>query len=161
MRYLKKFESRLYGHFPKPDLPFTFEDIKDFLIEYIDSDKIKIDQLDDIGVYNFNSRKFGNQAIYIQTEKMSKYGSRTETLLFKQPNDNLCGIYLKAEIPHPMGMRGNLDVSGYTIATLQYVFKRFIELSNDIIDTSIFVNVHKTDRYRDPMSITDIKIEFS
>jgi hypothetical protein len=155
VRYIKRFESNL-GSAPRS--PFTFEDIRDFLIDYIDDGKLKVSQLDDLGVYYFNNQKFGKRAIYIQDKKMDRFNTNGQ--LTHRPNDDFRGIYLKIEIPHPMGIKGSLDVDGYTIATLQYVFQKFINYSNDIVDTNIFALIVKSNRYEDPLSQSIVKIEF-
>ncbi len=158
MRYIKRFESNLGS---APQSPFTFEDVRDFLIDYIDDGKLKVSQLDDLGVYYFNNQKFGKREIYIQDKKMDIRPRWFNTnQLTHRPNDDFRGIYLKIEIPHPMGIRGSLDVNGYTIATLRYVFRNFINYANDIVNTNIFALIVKSDRYEDPLSQSIVKIEF-
>lgn len=76
----------------------------------------------------------------------------------RYPEEILALAYLKVSIPHPFGIRGNLNRIDYTIDTLQYYLKKFVMRSG--YKVNIIVSIEETHISENPLSKSIIRIEF-
>lgn len=144
-------------------IPYTVGNIIDTISEYIDDSKIEILSTDQ------NILKMQYRSIYpcpIYTDGINVYdrdGINPKSKIGEPDRSNKTTssyIYLKISIPHPFGMRGSLDIDSYTRGMITDYFKRFIDISNDVIDTSLYVSILSSNKYNNPLSTSVLRFEF-
>ncbi len=137
------------------NFPYAIEDIEDSISDYLDSSRINILRRDQRSLQtDFYSRyRMYHIPVYINGERIETWYPNDITLV--NP-----GLYLEISIPHPHGMKGSLDCNGYTRSLIGDYFKRFINMSNSIVDTSLYYFNRETNGYKEPLSINILKFEF-
>jgi hypothetical protein len=127
------------------------EEIEDYFIEYVDNDTINIksddkDVIDAIRqIHIYSNKKF----IYKNSEKVDKWEREVVKI---NDYDSYKKTSFLVEIKHPMRIKGNLDLNGYTIATIADVLRRFVEITKKEYLVDIFVEIIATNMYHDPLS---------
>lgn len=136
------------------------DEVQDYFIEFLDKEEINIVESEQDELH----RRWRNRSIiylhylYIESKKINKFDSNQKKMEFPTIQSSKENVtYLEIEIPQPKyRIRGNLDVSGYTIDMIAYLFEKFTRH----ISCNILIKIMDQDLYGDILSRSVVRIEF-
>ncbi len=136
------------------------DEVQDYFIEFLDKEEINIVESEQGELH----RRWRNRSIiylhylYIESKKINKFDSNQKKIKFPTIQSSKENVtYLEIEIPQPKWrIRGNLDVSGYTIDMIAYLFEKFTRH----LSCNILIKIMDQDLYGDILSRSIVRIEF-
>lgn len=136
------------------------DEIQDYFLEITDeeNDHVVIEDKtqEELNFMWGNRSYFNPDPIYLNSNRVDKYGVK-KISTFDPSKDEV--TYMMFTINHPKyRIKGNLDLKGYTLDTIQYYLKKFVRHSK--VPVNIYVREVTTSMYDDPLSTSIVRIEF-
>lgn len=137
------------------------EEVSDYLIEFIDDDEqFEIEESELIYTQAELSHAYNKSGyvhiIYANSNPVDRHDTNPD-INFDESKDGV--TYLLIKLYHPKGrVKGNLDLSGYTMSMLKHYFKKFVRLSK--VPVNILIKIIDSNMYNEPLSVSIVRIEF-
>lgn len=136
------------------------DEVEDYFIEFLDDGDINIveSEQDELHRQWRDRSNIYLHYLYINSVKINKFDSHQKKIQSPTINTSKENVtYLKIEILQPKWRaKGNLDIRGYTIDTMDYLFRKFTRH----INCNILIKIMDQDLFGDILSKSIVRIEF-
>jgi hypothetical protein len=136
------------------------DEVEDYFIEFLDDGDINIveSEQDELHRQWRGRSNIYLDYLYINSVKINKFDSHQKKIESPTINTSKENVtYLKIEILQPKWRaKGNLDIRGYTIDTMDYLFRKFARH----INCNILIKIMDQDLFGDILSKSIVRIEF-